>query len=280
MESATEVNAQNLRGMTAMDVLIRSRTDLRDEEIEESLKRVGAFASMENNSLVQINHNITSPGSNLSYEHRDLSSNVKKNGREKMIKQKDGWLEKRRSAIMVMASLSATMAFQVGINPPSGVWQDNYKVDSQGHTISVSDSHKAGESIFAHNHPEHYRQFLIVNTTGLIASLSIILLLMSGLPLKRGISMCILMVIAWIAVTTVAVTYLFSISVITPEKEREKQTIIILIGLSVYIWLGLAVLLLIGDTIRLGYQAGTKVNKMFEPERKDSGSGITSHSTV
>ncbi|CAA2960924.1 ankyrin repeat-containing BDA1-like [Olea europaea subsp. europaea] len=280
MESATEVNAQNLRGMTAMDVLIRSRTDLRDEEIEESLKRAGAFASTENNSLVQINHNITSPGSNLSYEHRDLSSNVKKNGREKMIKQKDDWLEKKRSALMVVASLIATMAFQVGINPPSGVWQDNYKVDSQGHTISVSDSHKAGESIFAHNHPEDYRQFLIANTAGLIASLSIILLLMSGLPLKRRIFMWILMVITWIAITAVAVTYLFSISVITPEKEREKQTIIILIGLSVYIWLGLMVLLLIGHTIRLLIKMVRKLIKCLSPKERIQGSGITSHSTV
>ncbi|CAA3008257.1 Hypothetical predicted protein [Olea europaea subsp. europaea] len=215
MESTIEVNAQNLRGMTAMDVLIHSRTDLRDEEIEESLKRTGAFASMENNSLVQINHNITSPGLNLSIEHRDLSSNVKKNGREKMIKQNDDWLAKR-SALMVVASLIATMAFQIRINPPSGVWQDNYKVDSQGHTISVFDFPKARESIFAHNHPEDYRRFLIANTAGLAASLSIILLLMSGLPLKRRIFMWILMVITWIAITAVAMTYLFSISVITP----------------------------------------------------------------
>ncbi|CAA3013700.1 ankyrin repeat-containing BDA1-like [Olea europaea subsp. europaea] len=122
MESVAEVNAQNLHGMTAMDVLIRSRTDLRDEEIEESLKRHGAFGSMENNSLVQINHSIASQGLNLSFEHRDLSSNVKKNSRKTMSKQKDGWLEKKRSALMVMASLIATMAFQVGVNPPSEVW--------------------------------------------------------------------------------------------------------------------------------------------------------------
>ncbi|CAA3014905.1 ankyrin repeat-containing BDA1-like [Olea europaea subsp. europaea] len=95
MESAMEVNSQNLCGMTAMDVLIHSWIDVRDEEIGETLKCAGAFKSTENNSLVQINHNITSPSSNLSYEHRDLSSNVKKNSREKMFKQKDDWLEKK-----------------------------------------------------------------------------------------------------------------------------------------------------------------------------------------
>ncbi|CAA3014904.1 uncharacterized protein LOC111382740 [Olea europaea var. sylvestris] len=181
---------------------------------------------------------------------------------------------------MVVASLIATMAFQVGINPPCGVWQDNYKVNSHGHTISASDSHKAGESIFIHNHPEDYRQFLIANTAGLIASLSIILLLMSGLPLRRRIFMWILMVITWIAITAVAVTYLFSISVITPEKEREKQTIIILIGLSLYIWLGLMVLLLIGHTIRLLIKMVRKLIKYLSPKERIQGSGTTSHGTV
>ncbi|CAA2998862.1 ankyrin repeat-containing BDA1-like [Olea europaea subsp. europaea] len=143
MKSARYVNAQNLCGMTAMDVLIRSQRDLRDEEIEESLKRAGAFGSMENNSLVQINRNITSPGLNLSLYHTGLPSNVKMNSREKMFGQKDDWLEKKRIVLMVVASLVATMAFQVGVNPPTGVWQDTYMVDP----------HKVGESIFAHNYP-------------------------------------------------------------------------------------------------------------------------------
>ncbi|KAL2902539.1 Protein ACCELERATED CELL DEATH 6, partial [Bienertia sinuspersici] len=39
--------------------------------------------------------------------------------------KREKWLEQQRTSLMVVASLIATMAFQVGINPPGGVWQDS-----------------------------------------------------------------------------------------------------------------------------------------------------------
>ncbi|CAA2963595.1 ankyrin repeat-containing BDA1-like [Olea europaea subsp. europaea] len=277
MESAIEVNAQNLRGMTAMDVLIRSRTDLRDEEIKESLKHAGAFGSTENNSLVQINHSTTSPGLNLSFEHQDRSLNMKKNSRKTMFSQNVGWLEKKRSALMVVASLIATMTFQVGVNPPGGVWENNYKLNSRGKPLGPQ-SHKVGESIFGHKYPIVYKIFLIANTTGLIASLSIILLLMSGLPLRRRIFMWILMVITWIAITAVALTYFLSIIALSPEKE--EHSIFILIGFSSFIWFCLLVFLLMGHTIRLIIRMVRKLIKCLSLKERIQGSGVTSHSTI
>ncbi|CAA3000200.1 ankyrin repeat-containing BDA1-like [Olea europaea subsp. europaea] len=254
MESATEVNAQNLRGMTAMDVLIRSRRDVRDDEIEETLKRAGAFGSMEKKSLVQINRNISSPGLNLSFDHFDFSSNVKRNHRKKMFKQKDDWLEKKRSALMVVASLIATMAFQVGVNPPSRLVQDNKTVNSQSNLALIPQFYEVLESIFVHNHLKLYGPFLIANTTGLIASLSIILLLMSGLPLKRRIVMGISMVITWIAITAVALTYLISIILVSidvfkPKKDKKSMGHVIRIG--VIVWYSVMGILLVGNTVRL-----------------------------
>ncbi|XP_022881630.1 ankyrin repeat-containing protein BDA1-like [Olea europaea var. sylvestris] len=287
MESATEVNAQNLRGMTAMDVLIHSRRDVRDDEIEETLKRAGAFGSMEKKSLVQINRNIGSPGLNLSFDHFDFSSNVKGNRRKKMFKQKDDWLEKKRSALMVVASLIATMAFQVGVNPPSILVQDNKTVNSQSTLALIPQSYEVLESIFILNHLKLYGPFLIANTTGLIASLSIILLLMSDLPLKRRLVMGILMVITWIAITAVALTYLISIIVVTPEEEREKKSYVLVVGFAVVTWVGLIVLLLIGHTIRLIIKMIRLIIKMVRklikcssPKERIRGSGIPSHGAV
>uniref|UniRef100_A0A803NCF1 PGG domain-containing protein n=1 Tax=Chenopodium quinoa TaxID=63459 RepID=A0A803NCF1_CHEQI len=40
-------------------------------------------------------------------------------------KKDRAWLEDQRTSLMVVASLIATMAFQAGINPPGGVWQDD-----------------------------------------------------------------------------------------------------------------------------------------------------------
>ncbi|KAI8022964.1 hypothetical protein LOK49_LG03G02392 [Camellia lanceoleosa] len=49
--------------------------------------------------------------------------------RVKAMKAKDlsqgEWLSKKRDILMVMASLIATMAFQAGLNPQRGFWQDN-----------------------------------------------------------------------------------------------------------------------------------------------------------
>lgn len=36
------------------------------------------------------------------------------------------WLKEQRTSLMVVASLIAAAAFQVGINPPGGVWQVKY----------------------------------------------------------------------------------------------------------------------------------------------------------
>ncbi|KAL2545080.1 hypothetical protein Fot_14313 [Forsythia ovata] len=107
---------------------------------------------------------------------------------------------------MVVASLIATMAFQVVVNPPSEVWKDTITPDSQSNP--ATDIHYAGYSILAHNYPTAYVLILIANTTGFIASLSIILLIMSGLPIWRRIFMSILMVITWIAITALQLTYL------------------------------------------------------------------------
>ncbi|CAA3013702.1 Hypothetical predicted protein [Olea europaea subsp. europaea] len=249
-----------------MDVLIRSRTDLRDEEIEESLKHAGAFGSTENNSLVQINHSITSPGLNLSFAHRDMSLNVKKNSRETMFEQRDGWLEKKRSALMVVASLIATMAFQVRVNPPYGI----RPVGPDDSPPSASDSFV---SIFDGRDRARCDMFLIANTIGLIASLSIILLLMSGLPIRRRRFMWILMVTTWIAITAVALIYFISIDALIPQDKP----ILVLIYSAGLIWFYLMVFLLLGHVIK---RMVHKLINCLSSKERIQGSRITSHSTV
>ncbi|PIN21534.1 26S proteasome regulatory complex, subunit PSMD10 [Handroanthus impetiginosus] len=61
------------------------------------------------------------------------------------------WLNEKRDAIMVVAVLIATMAFQAGMNPAGGVWQED------------SDAHRAGEAIMARNHPKAYESFVRFN---------------------------------------------------------------------------------------------------------------------
>ncbi|XP_012857731.1 PREDICTED: ankyrin repeat-containing protein At3g12360-like [Erythranthe guttata] len=225
---AFEVNALNLNGMTAVDILTQSRRDVRDLEIEESLKKAGAIGNLE------INNNKTTTRAFPS------STNVKKKNKQ----QDHDWLERKKSALMIVASLLATMAFQVGVNPPGGVWQEDKLVEPGDPTFEPQ---YAGYSIMSRNFPDFYSIFYMYNTIGFIASLSIILLLMSGLPIRHRFFMWVLMVTTWIAITATAIVYLDSVVMLTPLDGTFASLIIY----TIYVWVSLMGLLLVGHTIRL-----------------------------
>ncbi|XP_073157707.1 uncharacterized protein [Henckelia pumila] len=157
------------------------------------------------------------------------------------------WLTKKRDSIMVVAILIATMAFQAGVSPPGGLWQDNLTQDSQGN--SLPNPHYAGESVMSYNHPKYFRNFIRVNTVAFVSSLSIILLLISGLPFKRRLFMWFLMVTMWLTVTSVAVTYGVAILAITPQKY--KQSLSHVVETAITVWCGVMGILLLGNTLRL-----------------------------
>lgn len=157
------------------------------------------------------------------------------------------WLTKKRDSIMVVAILIATMAFQAAVSPPGGLWQDNLTVDSQGN--SVPDPHHAGESVMSYTHPKYFRNFIRVNTVAFVSSLSIILLLISGLPFKRRFFMWFLMVTMWLTVTSIAVTYGVAILVTTPEKY--KQSLSHVVETAITVWCCVMGILLLGNTFRL-----------------------------
>lgn len=237
-----EVNALNREGITPLDVLIRSRRDVRDSEIEKSLKNVRGFGTLEN-------------------DHRP----AKNNSWESLMKQHIDWFDQQKSALMVVASLIATMAFQVGVNPPGGVWQDDKPDNSGRHRV-------AGDSVFAYKLPRGYTNFYIVNMIAFIASLSIILLLMSGLPLRRRVFLWILMVITWIAITTIALCYLVAVVALTPDER--VTSILPMMGYMIILWIALMALLLIGHTIRMIVKLVKKLRKAWTRRRSSASSAV------
>ena len=119
------------------------------------------------------------------------------------------WLGRKRSALMVVTSLIATVSFELGITPPGGVWEDH------------SYQHQAGRSAIADKRPDEYGQFMILNTISFLASLSIILLLISGLPPRRRRWLWTLMVITWIAITTQTGTYFIALKQMVPDFAED-----------------------------------------------------------
>ncbi|KAK3438828.1 hypothetical protein EUGRSUZ_C03377 [Eucalyptus grandis] len=148
---------------------------------------------------------------------------------------------------MVVASLLATMAFQAATTPPGGVWQDDYKVDANGNP--VKEPHMAGTSIMAHIQRMANGQFMIFNPLAFLASLSIILLLLSELSIKRGRWMWTQMVLMWLAITGQAITYfiaLHNISLADTWGMLKDVT-----DVSVVCWLCLMGVVFMGNVVRL-----------------------------
>ncbi|XP_004245063.1 ankyrin repeat-containing protein At5g02620 [Solanum lycopersicum] len=233
-----DVNAMDANGNTSLDILVQSRRDVNDLSIGECLREAGGLRAKDISMSIIPNDSGGNNDPPVSSAPAYLGGN--------QAPSKGDWLSKKRETVMVVASLIATMAFQAGVNPPGGVWQENEKLDDP-RTVPLL--YKAGESVMAYNHARPYRYFLRVNTIAFVSSLSTILLLISGLPFRRRLFMWGLMVIMWSTVTTIALTYGIAIYIITPRKDSEPLGQIIDIGITV--WCGLMALLLLGNTIRL-----------------------------
>ncbi|KAJ4957600.1 hypothetical protein NE237_024711 [Protea cynaroides] len=229
-----KVNSLNAYGFTALDVLLQSPRDLKDMDILKSLLHARAMRSKDGNLGMKTNDQI----SGEPYHSKESNSEMDP-------KKKYDWIKKKRNTLMVVASLTATMAFQVGVIPPGGLWQNtSTTLDSQGNP-----EYRAGFSIMSSNNGVDYDTFLVCNTVSFLASLSIILLLVSGLPLHHRFSLWVLMVIMWIVITSIAYTYLISISTITPKDQIK--TLDYIVGYVILTWIAMMGLLLLVNTIRL-----------------------------
>ncbi|CAH2080478.1 unnamed protein product [Thlaspi arvense] len=250
-----EVNARNAFGFTALDILFQSRRDVNDLDIRDSLETAGASRAARIQSATTANDATPITQENTENEKHCCLSLI---AQFKKFNKKDPdpennlnqgkWLAKKRDTLMVVASLIATMAFQAGLNPPGGVFQDSTPVDSQGNPIDPI-PHRVGEAVIAYTYPDSYKYYLRSNTIGFVASVSVILLLISGLPFKRRGFMWIMMVILWLSITSMAFTYAFSTTVLTPKTDRRalKRTMYV----AVPVWCGLMAILLLAHTLRL-----------------------------
>ncbi|MBA0636565.1 hypothetical protein Godav_025724, partial [Gossypium davidsonii] len=117
--TSVEVNGLNANGLTALDVLARSRRGLKDFDIAESLRDAGALRAAE-----ILHWRIETPPL--------IAQNVATNQPDREYQwvqktyKKEDWLTRKRDSLMVVASLMATMSFQAGLTPPGGLWQDDF----------------------------------------------------------------------------------------------------------------------------------------------------------
>lgn len=245
-----EVNALSANGFTALDILAQSHRDIKDFDISECLGNVGALRTAQlfpRGQWTPNDHGHVGPAAAAAAEENSAT-------KERMIKPKaEGWLVRKRDSMMVVASLIATMAFQSGLSPPGGLWQDDF----QGNNATGMRPHTAGKSIMAAKSSDDYGIYLCSNSIGFVASLSIILLLITGLPFKQRFFMWVLTVIVWVTIISMALTYRVSILHFTPPDQLEVATKVVNYG--VLAWCGVMALIFLLHSIRLGPKFGPLV---------------------
>ncbi|XP_047339716.1 ankyrin repeat-containing protein At5g02620-like [Impatiens glandulifera] len=172
-KNKVKVNAKNTIGNTALDIALECSETIKDDRIQNILKEKEASTSKDMNEVK--------------------------------------WLSEKRNVLIVLASLTATMTFQAGVNPPGGTWQDSSDIP-----------HRAGEAVMAYYYSGVYTHFLSFNTLALMGSLITILLLLTDLPSGKGIVMKLPVTIMWITILVMIFTYNVSIAMTTPKGLRTS----------------------------------------------------------
>ncbi|XP_059651003.1 ankyrin repeat-containing protein ITN1-like [Cornus florida] len=215
-----KVNATNSKGLTAMDLLDIVMESPNDVQLREILRRAGALGAQDVSpipsrpSLQQVSESEQTQHEAQSESPTDWFKYFK------FQLQRDSPGE-TRNALLVVAALIATVTFQAGVNPPTGLLESKTNsasgngppgsaaptgaqhspliTSSLGDTIAIIGSHSTKPFLF-----------LFANTLGLTASLSIIIYLTGGFPFQRELL---------VSIYSMMFAYGFSINSMIEEKK-------------------------------------------------------------
>ncbi|AQK57315.1 Embryogenesis transmembrane protein-like [Zea mays] len=98
----------------------------------------------------------------------------------------DQLLRKSRMYLLLLGILAASVTYQAGLNPPGGFWQAR-AADGVHHYLP-------GDPVLHNTYPGRYLAFFYCNATAFVASLVILILLLSNVFSTQGIKYCALQV--------------------------------------------------------------------------------------
>ncbi|KAK4435197.1 hypothetical protein Salat_0683000 [Sesamum alatum] len=163
------VNAQNSYGLRALDIMFVYTFNSNNLHMEEAIRRAGGRRSQTETTNVQarLHHDRLNTSS---CSHAEVDNN-----------EKHEWLKELRSGILVMASVFATLTFQVALAPPGGLWQD------WGPNAATSDgsdipAYRPGQPILYGLDRFEFSLLMLINAQAFFASIATII--MSIRPFK------------------------------------------------------------------------------------------------
>ncbi|CAN1126731.1 Ankyrin repeat-containing protein BDA1 [Linum perenne] len=204
-ELEVEVNAMNNTGLTALDLMLMFPSEAGDREIMEILVTAGAVRGRE---VLLLNPQSQLNGESSCSQEKDMEEYFKfKKGRDSP--------SDARSALLVIAVLVATATFQLGVNPPGGVWQEDTYMNNTRETEEKDDhkSHIAGESIMGTRNGVAFSIVAVFNTVGFSTALLMISILTTRFPLQLELQICMI---------AMYVTYNTSIINVSPDGVQMR----------------------------------------------------------
>ncbi|XXG71099.1 hypothetical protein AAC387_Pa07g0429 [Persea americana] len=208
--AGVNVNAENVDGFTPLEVsLLHTNNPWDDCRIQLLLTEAGAKTHrMQTESLLAgLRRNIEMPGKDES---------------------------RFGEALMVVAILMATVAFQAGLSPPGGVWPDTTFHNATLPNVTQASPpptlvrHYAGKSIVSYVDPRSYESFSICNGITLALSLLVIQMQLASYLFKSTILQFYAVLFTSLSLVTMSVTYYTSATYIS----LHKQLILILVLIS------------------------------------------------
>ncbi|GFY93978.1 hypothetical protein Acr_09g0004240 [Actinidia rufa] len=189
--TAVKVNEVNGNSITALDIIQHMPRDLKAVEIQELLvtaggiraKRIPASMTTAATTTEQCLAALAPQPPSVTAE-APISAQPPQQALDNLLKHlkaQDHQLKRKHDSLMVVATLIAAMAFQAGLSPPGGLWQED-KLDPE----TQVPIREAGKSIIGDQEPYLYKAFWIPNTLSFVASLSIIFLLATLAVLSSG----------------------------------------------------------------------------------------------
>ncbi|KAJ8628914.1 hypothetical protein MRB53_022237 [Persea americana] len=138
-----------------------------------------------------------------------------------------------REALLVVAILMVTVAFQAGINPPGGVWQDTGYHNATLPNAPQSSPpklvhHYAGQSVMSHVDPKRYNVFSSLNDLTLLSSMMVIVLLLKECFVKSPFYKLLAVFFTFYSVCSMWPAYVVSVPYISSDLKGSTIYLVVL----------------------------------------------------
>ncbi|XVE51894.1 hypothetical protein DITRI_Ditri02bG0077500 [Diplodiscus trichospermus] len=280
-EVKAKINALNRMGFSALDLLEHYPRDFKSLEIGDTLIKAGSRRSTAQDPNPpdtvptqsrfipvavggETQEAVKSRFSTLGLKEKTKSAFSKC---KSYLRHQSNWVEEMQGTLMLVATLTATISFQVAISPPGGVWQQDYTDLTVGdYRCEQFGKCVAGNAVLGYVYPDRYLRLTSYAIISFIASLSVVLLAISGLPLKNKLCTWLMTIAMMFAITFVLLTFETAMALVTPNHIYSKTSAAL--SRTKFIWVVLVGLLVVFATVRLLFWLVSLPSKLIRLVRK------------